>query len=92
VWWRVVLARIEAHRADRARVRQLVEDARERMAPVEESGMHADALLESAEALRAAGMQAEAGALVAEAAAIAERLGYVVAQRRAEEAQRSPTA
>jgi hypothetical protein len=92
VWWRVVLARIEAHRADTARVRQLVEDARERMAPVEESGMHVDALLESAEALRAVGMQAEAAALVAEAAAIAERLGYVVAQRRAEEAQRLLTA
>ena len=92
VWWRVVLALIEADRGNAQQARQLVEAARERMAAVEESGMHADALLEAAEALRVAGMQAEAGALVAEAAAIAERLGYVVARRRAEEAQRLPTA
>jgi tetratricopeptide (TPR) repeat protein len=92
VWWRVVRALIEAHRGNGEQARQVVEDARERMAAVEESGMHADALLESAEALRAAGMQAEAGALVAEAAAVADRLGYVVARRRAEEAQRLPTA
>jgi hypothetical protein len=56
-----------------------------------ESGMQADALLESAEALRAAGLEEEAAALVAEAAGIAERLGYVVARRRAEEAQRALT-
>jgi tetratricopeptide (TPR) repeat protein len=92
VWWRVVLALIEAHRGNGDQVRQLVEDARERMAAVDESGMEADVLLESAEALRAAGMQTEAGALVAEAAAVAERLGYDVALRRAEEAQRLPTA
>ena len=54
--------------------------------------MHADALLESAGALRAAGLGYEAAALVAEAAAIAERLGYVVASRRAEKAQRALTA
>jgi DNA-binding SARP family transcriptional activator len=92
VWWQVVLALVEAHRGAGARARQLVEDARERMALVEESGMHADALLESAEALRAAGLEDEAAALVAEAAGIAERLGYVVARRRAEKAQRSLTA
>ena len=62
------------------------------MASVEESGMHADALLESAEALRLAGLEDEAAALVAEAAGIGERLGYVVARRRAEEAQRALTA
>ncbi|HEX6699805.1 MAG TPA: BTAD domain-containing putative transcriptional regulator [Gaiellaceae bacterium] len=92
VWWRVVLALVEAHRGSDVRARQLVEDARERMAGVEESGMHADALLESADALRALGLDDEAAALVAEAAEIAERLGYVVAQRRAEEAQRALTA
>jgi hypothetical protein len=54
--------------------------------------MHANALLECAEALRAAGRLDEAAPLVAEAAGIAERLGYVVARRRAEEAQRAPTA
>ena len=78
VWWRVVLARIEAPSAQR-----LVQEARERMALVDESGMHADALLESAEALRAVGREDEAADLVAEAARIAEQLGYVVAARRA---------
>jgi tetratricopeptide (TPR) repeat protein len=92
VWWRVVLALIEAHRGREARVRELVEDARGRMAQVDESGMEADALLESAAALRAVGLDEEAAPLVAEAARIAARLGYVVAQRRAEEAQRAPTA
>jgi DNA-binding SARP family transcriptional activator len=92
VWWRVVLALIEAHRGNRVRARELVEGARERMASVEESGMQADALLESAEALRTAGLEDEAANLVAEAAGIAQRLGYVVARRRAEEAQRALTA
>ena len=91
VWWRVVLALVEAHRGAAERARQLVEDARTRM-PSAESGMQADALLESAEALRAAGLHDEFAALVADARGIAERLGYVVAQRRAEEAQRTLTA
>jgi DNA-binding SARP family transcriptional activator len=92
VWWRVVLALIEADRGREARVRELVDHARGRMALVEESGMEADALLESASALRAAGLEEEATPLVADAARIAVRLGYVVAQRRAEDAQRAPTA
>src|SRR5262249_31975242 len=92
VWWKVVLARVEAHRGEEARARQLVEEAHERMASVEESGMQADALLEAAEALRAAGLDAGAAKLVAEAAGVAGRPGYVVAQRRAEEAERVLTA
>jgi hypothetical protein len=91
VWWRVVLALVEAHRGAGTSARELVEDARGRMASAEESGMHADALLESAEALRSARLDDEAAELVAEAAGIAERLGYVVARRRAEEAQRALT-
>ena len=91
VWWRVVLALVAAHRGADARARELVAEARGLMAPVRESGMHADALLECAEALRAAGREDEAAALVAEAAGIAERLGYVVALRRAQEAQRALT-
>ena len=83
VWWRVVLARVAAHRGDRTSARQLVEAARARMASVRESGMQADVLLESADALRAAGFDDEATAIAAEAAEIAERLGYVVALRRA---------
>jgi tetratricopeptide (TPR) repeat protein len=70
VWWRVVLALVEANRGSTARAQQLVGDARERMASVE-SGMQADALLESAVALRTAGLDDEAAKLVAEAAGIA---------------------
>ena len=91
VWWRVVLALVAAHRGADARARERVAEARGLMAPVRESGMHADALLECAEALRAVGREDEAAALVAEAAGIAERLGYVVALRRAEDAQRALT-
>ena len=54
--------------------------------------MHADELLEAAEALRAAGHEDDAAALVSEAARIADRLGYVVVRRRADEAQRALTA
>jgi DNA-binding SARP family transcriptional activator/tetratricopeptide (TPR) repeat protein len=91
VWWRVVLARIEASRGDRARALKLIDEAGERMAAIDESGFHADALLEAAEALRITGNEDDAATLVAEAGRIAERLGYVVARRRAEEAQRALT-
>jgi hypothetical protein len=94
VWWRIVLALVEAHRGNGARAVSLVGEARERIASVDgaESSMEADALLESAGALRAAGRPEEAAALVAHAAGIAERLGYVVALRRADSAQRALTA
>jgi DNA-binding SARP family transcriptional activator len=89
VWWRIVLALVEAHRGAVGRACDLVAEARARMAPAPESGMHADALLECAEVLRAAGRAEEAAALVTEAAGIAERLGYLVALRRAEDARRT---
>jgi tetratricopeptide (TPR) repeat protein len=92
VWCRVVLALVEAHRGNGERALELVDKATERMASVQESGFHADALLEAAEALRAAGHEDEAAKLVSEAAEIAERLSYVVALRRAEAAQRALTA
>jgi len=92
VWWRVVLALIEARRGNGARARELVDEALQRMPSTEESGMRADALLESADALRAAGLDDEAAALCAEAGGIASHLGYVVAERRAAEAQRALTA
>ena len=54
--------------------------------------MEAEALIECAEVLRRVGRLDEAAALAGEAAGIAERLGYVVARRRAEHAQRALTA
>jgi DNA-binding SARP family transcriptional activator/tetratricopeptide (TPR) repeat protein len=92
VWCKIVLARIEAYRADRAQVKELVDDVVERMKAVDDSGFHADAFLEAAEALRGVGDDEDAAVLFAEAARIAERLGYVVALRRAEQAQRALTA
>jgi DNA-binding SARP family transcriptional activator/tetratricopeptide (TPR) repeat protein len=92
VWCRIVLARIEGYRGNAARARELVGLGLERMSSVDESGFHADALLEAAEALRGIGDDEDAARLVAEAARIAERLGYVVALRRAEQAQRTLTA
>jgi hypothetical protein len=92
VWCKIVLARIEASRADRAQVKELVDDVVQRMKAVDDSGFHADAFLEAAEALRGVGDDEDAAVLVAEAARIAERLGYVVALRRAEQAQRALTA
>ena len=92
IWHRVVAAHVAAHRSASGRAGELVAEARELMAPAKESGMHADALLECAEALRLSGQRSEAAVLVAEAAEIAERLGYTVAHRRALEAQRDLTA
>jgi len=93
VWWRVVLALVEAHRGRAAETAALVADARGLIAATTaaESRMEADALLESADALRAAGLQQEATELFADAAGIADRLGYVVALERAREAQRTLT-
>jgi DNA-binding SARP family transcriptional activator/tetratricopeptide (TPR) repeat protein len=89
IWWRIVQAQVEAHRGNVARARQLVDAAREPMVWDEGSGMHADSLLEAAEALRVAGREDDAAAMIGEAAGIAERLGYTVALGRAEEAQRA---
>jgi hypothetical protein len=46
--------------------------------------MHADVLLQSAEASAALGRMSDAGDRLRRAAGIAERLGYVVGLRRAE--------
>ncbi len=93
VWWRVVLALVEAHRGRAAKAVSLVREVRDQIAAAggRASGMEADVLVESAEALRAAGRPAEAAELLAAAAGIARRLGYVVALRRAEDAQRALT-
>jgi DNA-binding SARP family transcriptional activator/tetratricopeptide (TPR) repeat protein len=86
VWWRVVAARIAANRGERDAARELVEASRARMGSMLESGMQADVLLESADALRVSGLADEAASLTGEAAGIAERLGYSVALRRADNA------
>jgi ATP/maltotriose-dependent transcriptional regulator MalT len=93
VWWRIVLALVEAHRGATAAL-GLVGEARAGIASVggQRSRMEADALIACAEVLRRAGRTDEAAALLADAAGVAERLGYVVARGRAEEAQRALTA
>jgi len=94
VWWRLVLALVEAHRGDASAALRLVGEARADIASARGPGsrMEADALIECAEVLRRVGRLDEAAALAGEAAGIAERLGYVVARRRAEHAQRALTA
>ena len=49
LWWRVVLALIEAHRGNGSRASELVDEVTARLASVDESGFHADALLECAD-------------------------------------------
>jgi DNA-binding SARP family transcriptional activator/tetratricopeptide (TPR) repeat protein len=92
VWSHVVLGLVEAHRGNAARVQELVDEALEPTVWSLGSGMHVDVLLECAEALRVVGFEARAAELVAEAAGHAERLGYTVSLRRAQEAQRALTA
>ena len=92
VWWRVVLALVEAQRGAAAEAATLVAAALDRMASAPESAMHADAFLACAEALRTAGDESAAAALVTKASGIADRLGYLVASRRAEETRRAPPA
>ena len=92
LWWRVVVALVESHRGAAERVQAIVDEVSRMLGTVDESGMHVDALLELAEALRIVGREAEAAPILADAARIAERLGYTVAARRAAEAQRALTA
>ena len=94
VWWRIVLALVEADRGDSAAALRLLGEARAGIASARGPGsrMEADALIECAEVLRRVGRLDEAAALAGEAAGIAERLGYIVARRRAEHAQRALTA
>ena len=94
VWWRIVVALVEADRGESAAALRLLGEARAGIASARGPGsrMEADALIECAEVLRRVGRLDEAAALAGEAAGIAERLGYVVARRRAEHAQRALTA
>src|SRR5262249_42756199 len=81
VWWRVVLALVEAHRGRPADAVDLIREARARIDAVgaRDSGMLADVLLEAAEVLRTSGHREEAAELIADAGTMAERLGYVIA-------------
>ena len=94
VWWRIVLALVEVRRGNAGEAVALLRFARESIAASggPPSRMEADVLLESAEVLRAAGRDDEAAVTLAEAAEIAETLGYVVGVARANERQRALTA
>jgi tetratricopeptide (TPR) repeat protein len=94
VWWRIVLALVEARRGNAPEALTLLRSVRVSVAAPggPPSRMEADVLLESADVLRAAGRDEEAAAALAEAAAVAGRLGYIVAVARANERQRAITA
>ena len=94
VWWRIVLALVEARRGNASEGVALLRLVRESIAAPggPPSRMEADVLLESAEVLSAAGRDDEAAVALAKAAAVAETLGYVVAVARANERQRALTA
>ena len=88
VWWRIVLALVEANRGRTAAALCLVAEARTVIASASGPGsrMEADALIECAEVLRRVGRTDEAAELFGEASGIAERLGYLGARRRAQRA------
>ena len=94
VWWRIVLALVEARRGNAPEAVALLRLVRESIAASggPPSRMEADVLLESAEVLCAAGRKEEAAVALAKAAAVAETLGYVIAVARASERQRALTA
>jgi hypothetical protein len=84
VWWKVVRAGVAARAGRAAEADGLLARAFSDVDSVDASGMHVDAWIEAAGALRALGRVEEADALLARAAELARRLGYVVAGRRAE--------
>jgi hypothetical protein len=94
VWWRIVLALVEARRGNAREADALLRLVRANIATPRgaPSRMEADVLLESAEVLRAVGRDDDAALALAAAAAVAEPLGYVVAVARANERQRALTA
>jgi hypothetical protein len=94
VWWRIVLALVEARRGNAREADALLRLVRANIATPRgaPSRMEADVLLESADVLRAVGRDDDAALALAAAAAVAEPLGYVVAVARANERQRALTA
>lgn len=83
--WRSVLgATVAARRGESERALELLDETDRSLESLQESGMHADVLLQSAEASTALGRTSDAAERLRLAAGIARRLGYVVAERRAE--------
>ncbi len=84
-WRGVVAATVAAHRGDGERVSRLLDESGALLESRGESGTSADALLQAGDALALVGRRDEAAVLVRRAAAIADRLEYVVAARAARE-------
>jgi DNA-binding SARP family transcriptional activator len=84
--WREVLgATIRARRGETQRALDLLAAADRSLEALDETGMHADVLLQAAEASTVLNRTADAADRLHRAARIARRLGYVVAARRADE-------
>ena len=83
--WRGVLgATVAARRGESERALEALDEADRSLESLPKSGMHADVLLQAAQALTALGRTADAADRLRRAAGVAHRLGYVVAERRAE--------
>ena len=84
--WRLVLgATLAARKGRSADAEELLREAESLMQRLFEIGMHADALLQAAEASELIGRTADAVDRLRRAAEIARRLGYSVAERTARE-------
>jgi DNA-binding SARP family transcriptional activator/predicted ATPase len=85
VWLLVLGATLAARRGRSVRAEELLRESESLMGRLFEGGMHADALLQAAEASELIGRTADAVDRLRRAAEIARRLGYVVAERTARE-------
>jgi DNA-binding SARP family transcriptional activator len=82
--WRLLLgATLDARRGRSENAEALLRESESLMRPLFESGMHADALLQAAEASELIDRTADAVDRLHRAVEIARRLGYVVAERAA---------
>ncbi len=84
--WRLLLgATLAARRGRSENAEELLRESESLMQRLFESGMHADALVQAAEASELIGRTADAVDRLRRASEIARRLGYVVAERTARE-------
>jgi tetratricopeptide (TPR) repeat protein len=84
--WRLVLgATLAARRGQGTKAAELLRESESLMHGMFEDGMHADALLQAAEASELIGRTADAVDRLSRAAEIARRLGYTVTERTARE-------